>query len=339
MRKSWFLSFYRQLVDAASEQVVQASCHTRSSLHQLAQFEREPECAAFALLRFQRTCAVKLLNDLLRDVKAHADALRVQRFARILDEAEQLEQFRLVRLRDADSIVDHLQAHCVWLAVGQLKTASDFDLAVVGSKLERVALEIEQHLLQPHLVGQHLAVDVAEILEGREKVDALGLGFVFLDFDDFLDGLAKTEPFDVLDEGALVNLGKTQQVADVKLEQLRRRLLSLCDCQNLLAVLLHLRCICVCQFSGENSSEKLHQLGGAILELEVGGQNGVDRIPHFVAHAGVDELQNLFSPLLRSNKIDEVWSWRLTTVKWFANISSRHTFTEKYRVSFGLSST
>ena len=93
-------------------------------------------------------------------------------------------------------------------------------MTTIWRELDGVALEIEQHLLQAHLVGCHFTSNVWESVVRGLNVDLLGLNFVMLNPHDLVDCLAQLKSLDILPEFALVDLRQSQQVANVKTKKL-----------------------------------------------------------------------------------------------------------------------
>ena len=140
---------------------------------QAGQPQAEGEAAAFAQAAAQAQFAAHQGHQTLADGQPQAGAAEAPRDARIgLREA--LEQARLLLGADADAGVAHLEAQLDPLPFALLAIDAQHHLALRG-ELERVAQQVDQHLLQAQRVAKELARHFGCQVE--EQLDRLvGLG-------------------------------------------------------------------------------------------------------------------------------------------------------------------
>jgi hypothetical protein len=239
------------------------------------QLEKEAELRALARLGPDSNHSIKGLDDVFRNHKAQPNALCIH-LSSVLETAEEFEQLTPVFLFDADASINHWDHELVLLGVwpehfvhavlvvkllgrGVIVTAlwawlveavfvllcfwerrnqlgHDSDGASIFCELQGVRLQVNQHLLDPFLVGINQQVLLVEWDLGAEFAlsatllgwesnelsayrDILRIGLVLLDRHDFVDRSFDVELHDALHKLARFQLGETEDVFDVEQQQ------------------------------------------------------------------------------------------------------------------------
>jgi len=166
----------------------------------------EGDCGAFVLLRFQRYLTAHLVDELLGDRQSETGAPHVELGPPLVHHSEHLEQPSTVRLRNSDSGVGHLELQ---LSVGRGDDV-DSDASDV-SELERVADQVEQHLLDATGVSDHRLIP-ERVGTPEPQVEALAIALHFEDELDFLEHLVHREGRLRQSEDAHLHFGEVEDV-------------------------------------------------------------------------------------------------------------------------------
>jgi len=195
--------------------------------------EGKKERGALLVLGQEVDKAAELLDDLLADAEPKTDSFWVEALGLMLDRGEELEHLALVSSFDADPVVCNGDTKLVIeVEVGAADNLNEnSDLSIASSKLESVAIEIQEYLLQTLLVGEHIIVrdlllsknQSLQALKDCPHVDCLHICLVALYDQDLINGLSYIEDGVVLGEEAtvLVHHRIVQDVVDKEVDELR----------------------------------------------------------------------------------------------------------------------
>ena len=199
-------------------------------VRQVSQPEAELKRAALAPLALKADVSIELGDDHPTDDEPQTDALDIDLVPCRINGAEQLEQLVLVLVLDAAAAISHLDVQDFEVLLDFLLDV-DGDLAVLWSELQGVGHQVQEHLLQPHLVRINVRAErlVEESMEVLGNGNVFHLDFLFHDGYDFTHRLTNIEHFKVLGKvlGLRVNDCKVKHVLHKEINQLGRSLHAL----------------------------------------------------------------------------------------------------------------
>jgi len=190
------------------------------------------------------------------------------------------------------------------------------DLAVVLGELKSVGLKVSKNLLNSELicVNHHssfikvtnffslihlLTVSLGEPIEMSVDGDVFGVGLVLLDVSNLLNTSMNVETLDVFEEGAGLELGKTEEVFHVETQLVTGCAADLVAFHNLLVELVKLG-----EKFGTNGALNLGDVREELLTEHADDftlvDNNVKWVSHFVRNSRVDEADKF---LLSFNRV------------------------------------
>lgn len=211
-----------------------------------------------------------------------------------------------------DKVLGHISVHSRGSNVFRLSSnvlADNMDLAVVLGELKSVGLKVSKNLLNSELicVNHHssfikvtnffslihlLAVSLREPIEMSVDGDVFGVGLVLLDVSNLLNTSMNVETLDVFEEGAGLELGKTEEVFHVETQLVTGCAADLVAFHNLLVELVKLG-----EKFGTNGALNLGDVREELLTEHADDftlvDNNVKWVSHFVRNSRVDEADKL----------------------------------------------
>jgi hypothetical protein len=164
----------------------------------LTELDSETEGAASLEFRSDAHLSLKFIDNLLANIKAKTDSVRIHLTGRI-QEPKELKKLGNVFFFNANSVVFHWNLESSVGALVGKQSKGCFDDWSGMRKLNGVALKVEEHLLNSELIRANQLV-VLETLELCHNGDIIGDQLLLLDFDDFFYNLFQVKVTEILTE-------------------------------------------------------------------------------------------------------------------------------------------